>query len=95
MYRTHKSATCCYCGTKSVLTLSEGKRHELKCSNCGAPISKMKSLREDKVEDRYTFKNPARPLPAGKQRKKRKKSLAYRFFDLAEDFADELLDIFD
>ena len=96
MYRTQKSATCCYCGTKSVLTL-DGARHELKCSACGAPLSKMKVLKTAHVEDAYTVgktakqKKPKSFPKKTKHKKKKKKSFAYHLFDAAED----LFDIFD
>lgn len=87
MYRTQKSATCCYCGTKSVLSLSDGVRHELKCSACGAPLSRMKSLRQDHIQDAYTTKGKK----SKSRKKKKRKSAMHQFFDLAED----VLDIFD
>ena len=39
-----KIATCCYCGARAALRL-DGARHELVCSNCGAPLHEMKSLK--------------------------------------------------
>ena len=39
-----KVATCCYCGTKAALVLRGKMRHELSCSNCGAPLHVMKIL---------------------------------------------------
>jgi len=39
-----KIATCSYCGTRALMTLSEGKRYELVCSTCGAPLHDMKML---------------------------------------------------
>ena len=40
---SRKIATCCYCGTRAVLTLDKG-RHELACSACGAPLHNMKFM---------------------------------------------------
>ncbi len=39
-----KITTCCYCGTRAALVLRGKDRHELACSNCGAPIHTMKML---------------------------------------------------
>ncbi len=39
-----KIATCCYCGTRAVLALKGEVRHELACTKCGAPLSKIKML---------------------------------------------------
>jgi hypothetical protein len=95
MYRIQKSATCCYCGSKALLTLDE-QRHELKCSNCGAPLSRMKSLRVDHVGDGAKVKGKkakkAAPSPFDKPKKKKKrKGMTHRLFDAAED----IFDIFD
>ena len=39
-----KIATCCYCGARAALRFDR-ERHELACSNCGAPLHEMKALR--------------------------------------------------
>jgi DNA-directed RNA polymerase subunit RPC12/RpoP len=93
MYCTRKSATCCYCGSKTILTL-DGVRHELKCSNCGAPLSRMKALRVDHMGEAVLPKGkkakqasqPRFETP-GKKKKKRK-GVAHRLFDAAEDIFD-------
>ncbi len=46
-----KIATCTYCGTRAALVLAGTVRHELACSNCGAPLHDLKML-------------PARQAPA-------------------------------
>ncbi len=99
----HKIATCCYCGTRAALSLRGKERHELACSNCGAPLHEMKMLRSDAIGDRELVRNS--PVRAdnrdnwnrgGKRRKKRQKSLAHRFmeeaWDIAEDIFDEIFD---
>ena len=43
MPQTRKIATCCYCGSRTVLVLDRS-RHELACSACGAPLHEMKML---------------------------------------------------
>ena len=94
-----KIATCCYCGAKAALVMSGDVRHELACSNCGAPLHDMKILPKKKktkavshkavshAEPRYMPERPkARP-------KKRKRS---RLFMKALDEAFDLIeDIFD
>ncbi|MBU2866099.1 hypothetical protein [Pacificibacter marinus] len=99
MKNAHKSATCCYCGTHTVLTLAGKTRHELQCTSCGAPLRRMKSLRTDHVIDPFTVQGthkakPKRSKEKSKDRnksRKRKKSIAYRLMDVAED----IFDIFD
>lgn len=95
MYYTQKSATCCYCGSKTVLTLGGTTRHELKCSACGAPLSRMKALHKPQepltVKGKKNFQAKlAGPKKTSKKKKKRK-STAHRLFDMAED----IFDIFD
>lgn len=96
MYRTRKSATCCYCGSKTVLTL-DAARHELKCTNCGAPLSRMKALRVDHVGETVSPKGKtakkarALALEKPRQKKKKRKGVTHRLFDAAED----LFDLFD
>ena len=99
MKNIHKTATCCYCGARTVLSLKGTTRHELQCASCGAPLQHMKSLRSDHVIDPFTVKgkkkSPSKsykdkPKERYKSRKK-KKSMAHRLFDVAED----IFDIFD
>jgi len=42
---SRKIATCCYCGTRSVLVFDRA-RHELACAACGAPLHDMKAMRQ-------------------------------------------------
>lgn len=92
MYYTQKSATCCYCGSKTVLTLGGTTRHELKCSACGAPLSRMKALHktQEPVKGKKDFQAKL-PRPKKSKKKKKRKSTAHRLFDMAED----IFDIFD
>jgi hypothetical protein len=56
-----KIATCCFCGTRALLTMGPG-RHELQCRSCGAPISRLRQVP-------LAAAQPARPAAAapGKQ----------------------------
>jgi hypothetical protein len=92
-----KIATCCYCSSRTVLTLDRG-RHELSCGSCGAPLHRMKMLpvtpepaRPGKTHQ-PAFAKIRRPksLPAHKRRKK-KSFLRY----MAEEAFDWVEDIFD
>ena len=47
MPQSSKIATCCYCGSRAALVLKGKVRHELACSNCGAPLHEMKMLRTE------------------------------------------------
>lgn len=96
-----KIVTCCYCGSRAALVLKGKERHELACSNCGAPLHELKMLRSDAAGDRELI----RPLPIrapeirGKKKKKRGRSLSQKFMaglkDAAEDILDDVFDIFD
>lgn len=101
-----KIATCCYCGTRAVLTFDR-VRHELACSACGAPLHDMKFMphQADKAPKKAARPSaPARGIPGvteperplrrmrEKPRKKRRKPIMRRFF---EELWDEVEDIFD
>jgi len=92
MMNTQKSATCCYCGAHTLLTLSGKTRHELQCTSCGAPLRRMKSLRKDHVIDPFTVQGKRKTTPKERYKtRKKKKSMAHRLLDVAED----IFDIFD
>ncbi|MGR3503710.1 hypothetical protein [Pseudaestuariivita sp.] len=57
-----KIATCCYCGARTALTLRGSDRHELACSNCGAPLHNMKRLPSAKTSE--AKKKAGTPKPA-------------------------------
>ncbi len=96
MHRNTKVATCCYCGTRAALVLGK-ERHELICSNCGAPLGNLKSLRSD------TPRIPAAATPSstlgnagkGGKPKKKKKQRKSGFRRLFKDLIDEIEDIID
>ena len=90
-----KIATCCYCGIRAALVLSEGARHELSCSSCGAPLHEMKRLRSPAPASATRPAPAQRPAPryAKHERpKKRAKSLKKRIFKEAFDFLEDLFD---
>jgi len=96
-----KIATCCYCGTRAVLSLRGKERHELACSNCGAPLHEMKMLRQDARGERELV----RPSKVRKSERKSKKHRAPKKYkkrrrksflqELISEAADEIFDIFD
>ena len=96
MYQPAKIATCCYCGTRAALTLKGRVRHELACSNCGAPLHEMKMLKAPE---------PTRPQRShggysegvdrrrkSKSRRKPKKSLKRRVLEELWDIAEDIFD---
>lgn len=96
-----KIATCCYCGTRAALVMAEDGRHELTCSNCGAPLHNLKMLPRDKRADR-ALANPSalrqkspKKTKQPKPRKKTVKRKKSRWGDLFEDAFDIIEDIFD
>ena len=101
---TPKIATCCYCGTRAALSLRGNERHELACSNCGAPLHEMKMLRTAAVESRDQKRSMPTRGQTSKQgdwdqrrrkKKKKTKSLKRRFFEEVFDAAEDIFDIFD
>lgn len=89
-----KIATCCYCGTRSVLKLTGDTRHELSCRACGALLHNMKPLprREPEAPKRVHEPDTKRSRPP--KRRKSQNGLK-RFVRLAKDIVDEIEDIFD
>lgn len=105
-FMTSKIATCCYCGTRAALVLTEAGRHELSCAACGAPLHEMKAMPVRKAERLHQAPPrragaPARP-DRGKPRKKpakrrdrmRKFSPMRAFSRALEQAWDEIEDIF-
>ena len=99
-----KLVTCCYCGTRAALVLRGDSRHELTCSQCGAPLHRLKMLRTP--SDRGTAptvaptrpghrsapqKNRSRPSKPSRKHRKRKGLLR----KVLEEVWDEIEDIFD
>ncbi|WP_342076218.1 hypothetical protein [Yoonia sp. SS1-5] len=99
-----KIATCCYCGTRAALVLRGKERHELTCSNCGAPLHALKMLpiaphgapAADHAKRTKAHRPPARHYPAQSYRKpqKRKKSKSFRR-KVFEELWDVIEDVFD
>ena len=58
---SRKIATCCYCGTRSVLVLDKA-RHELTCGACGAPLHDMKFM--PKKAEKKEKRKSAAPVPS-------------------------------
>ena len=101
-----KIATCCYCGTRATLVLTGKVRHELACSNCGAPLHDLKMLRADHSGPRELVKPwrtrersnaPVKPDASERRRKgKRRKGRGRRFlekaWDIVEDVVEDVVD---
>ncbi|EBA12757.1 hypothetical protein [Roseobacter sp. CCS2] len=103
-----KIATCCYCGTKAALVLRGKDKHELACSNCGAPLRALKMLPKQPGRAHVPDATPARPTKRKrvekypeyrKERpKKRKKSKGFgrrvmsEIWDVVEDVVEEIFD---
>ncbi|QMU58124.1 MAG: hypothetical protein GKR98_07890 [Boseongicola sp.] len=102
-----KIATCCYCGTRAALVLTGKTRHELACSNCGAPLHELKMLRVETRGDRELvppsrIRKKSRKTKghrAPKKQKRRQSGLGDYFMsraaEAADDILDDILDIFD
>lgn len=92
-----KIATCCYCQTRSVLTLRNIGHMELSCSSCGAPLHEMKPLKQTpkvvkpKSPRLSSLSMNNRPI----RKKKRKKKRSDFWEDVFEEAWDFVEDIFD
>lgn len=103
-----KIATCCYCGTKAALVLRGKDKHELACSNCGAPLRSLKMLPKQPGQVSAPATAPTRqnkrkrvqkyPEYRHERPKKRKKSKGFgrrvmsEIWDVVEDVVDEIFD---
>ena len=99
-----KVATCCYCGIRAALDLRGQQRHELACSACGAPLSRLKML--PKAESaasvpvhRSAPSQPSRPShpmvgPKSKKLKKPKKRKGFgkKMFEEIWDVIEDIID---
>ena len=98
MYHNTKMATCCYCGTRAILTLKGKERHELACSNCGAPLHEMKMLKAEtpqRPEPARIAAPRGRPVRKPKKKKKHGKTLGRKFLSEVWDIAEDVFDVFD
>ncbi|MEL6841524.1 MAG: hypothetical protein AAFP85_19770 [Pseudomonadota bacterium] len=103
-----KITTCCYCGTRAALVLRGKDRHELTCSNCGAPIHAMKMLPKEVTHKRSKVTKHGYKAPKPKREyryddyvqrpKKRRKNKSFGrkvisgLWDVLEDVVDEVFD---
>lgn len=97
---TTKIATCCYCGSKTMLQLTARGGHELACGRCGAPLHEMKGLPVSKNADRKIKRS--RPAPGRhrdhddddrpRRKKKRRKPAWSRALEEAFDFVEDIFD---
>ena len=89
-----KIGTCCYCGTRAVLSLKAGTRHELACTACGAPLHNMKQVKREAPQPRPTrFASSVPAKTARKKTEKKRKKRGWGYW-VREAF-DELEDLFD
>lgn len=91
-----KVATCSYCGSRAALVLSGDQRHELTCSNCGAPLHDMKQFpsRPDRGDMRHASRKGShggKEMPKKRKQKKRK-SLGQKFGEGLWDILEEVFD---
>lgn len=94
-------ATCCYCGTRAAFEMSHGGRHELVCTSCGAPLSKIEAAMKSSPSARapqpdasprdFDVAELAEAFLGGKSKKKKKsksKKAVKGLFDFIEDIFD-------
>ena len=103
MVMTPKIATCCYCGTRAALRL-DNQRHELTCSNCGAPLRNLKHMalderehsqprRKAKKTKKYkSHENYQSHDEPRRKPKKRRRSLMSKVFEEAFDVIEDIFD---
>ena len=90
-----KIATCCYCGTRAALRLQGKTRHELTCSNCGAPLRKMKMIPAQVTAPAATPTRPAHPTAKNKKPRKSKRKASRIWAKIWDEVEDVFEDIFD
>lgn len=83
-----KLATCCYCGKRSVLSLSARDGHELACASCGAPLHTMKALKTSRKKGEEPRQPPARKPKKQKRRKPMWQRALGEIWDQIEDIID-------
>tara|TARA_A100000171_G_C2072176_1_gene115273 strand:- start:330 stop:647 length:318 start_codon:yes stop_codon:yes gene_type:complete len=104
---TTKIATCCYCGSRTLLKPTARHGHELACGRCGAPLHEMKAM---PVQERKAIAKPVKrsPQPVARyrhdddddddwddrprRRRKRRKPLWSRALEEAFDFVEDIFD---
>ncbi|MEM0976310.1 MAG: hypothetical protein AAGJ34_02125 [Pseudomonadota bacterium] len=95
-----KIATCCYCGSRTILKFDDAK-HELTCRSCGAALHNLKPLKRKQPK---TAKISASSFPVDGLKKRKKKKTQKRrrrsFSDLVDlgdlgDVFEDILDLFD
>ena len=97
---TTKIATCCYCGSKTMLKLTARGGHELACGRCGAPLHEMKALPVTHGTGHKAKRS--RPAPGGRSphdddnrprhKKKRRKPMWSRALEEAFEFVEDIFD---
>ncbi|WP_371157129.1 hypothetical protein [Jannaschia sp. 2305UL9-9] len=92
-----KVATCCYCNRRTTLRATASDGHALACASCGAPLTRMKSLRPETARAAAAHPPVKHPVPVKKDKKKKskKKTRKGMFHRLLEEAWDGLEDIFD
>jgi len=101
---TPKIATCCYCGSRTMLELRGRVHHELSCSSCGAPLRYIKMLRKEAETPRHSARDdapraaygvadrPTRPTQKKSKKKSKSRGLLHR---VIAHIADEIEDLID
>lgn len=108
MPQNAKIATCCYCGTRSVLSFAAASgaasgpmQHELSCSSCGAALRNLKPIKLERREPAKARPSPRElerrrgQRPAKPKAKRRSKRRTPSFWRLVSEVFDEIEDIFD
>jgi len=90
-----KIATCCYCGSRTMLKPTARHGHELACGSCGAPLHEMKWLKAPKVRQASTTRSENAPLPHKKHASRKRKQRKPLWRRALEEAWDEIEDIFD
>ena len=85
---TTKIATCCYCGSRTLLKPTARHGHELACGRCGAPLHEMKAMPVQERNDDDDDDWDDRP----RRRRKRRKPLLSRALEEAFDFVEDIFD---
>lgn len=76
MSSASKVATCSYCGTRVVISLSGNGRHELVCNSCGAPLKNTQLIQTRSAP--AASPQPLFDTPAKKPQKPEREEKSYK-----------------
>lgn len=100
-----KIATCCFCGSRTLLKPTARHGHELACGSCGAPLHEMKWLKIPDPSPAPVYQPVSRPAKQSKphreerrksyrpyKKRKKRKSVFRQILEEAWEIAEDIFD---